>query len=164
MSSVKTTIETGVHAALEPGDYRDFTGYVNIGGTEGYAENATFMLSDKMRKFDSGLAPEWMTTMFTIVWHKGDWLGGTFNDGAFYGGVFHDGLFLKSCFHGRGLFQDGVFRKSMFYNGVWVNGDWDRSVWLFGNVLLDNVNRQTSYGPGDEEFRPAFRTIVEDDD
>ena len=149
--------------ALEPGDYRGFTGYVNIGGTEGYAENATFMLSDRNR-FHSGIVPIWMTTVFTIVWHKGDWTGGTFHDGAFYGGVFHDGLFLKSRFHGQSMFKDGVFRNSMFYNGVWVNGDWDRSVWLSGNVLLDNVSLQTSYGPRDEKFRPAFRTIVEDDD
>lgn len=161
MSSVKTTIETGVHAALEPGDYRDFTGYVNIGGTEGYAENATFMLSDRKR-FHSGIVPIWMTESFTIVWINGNWTGGTFHDGAFYGGTFQNGVFLKSRFD-KGLFKDGVFRKSMFYNGVWVNGDWDRSVWLCGQVLLDNVNLQTSYGPGDEEFRPAFRTIVEDD-
>jgi len=162
MSSVKTTTDTGVRAALEPGDYRDFTGYVNIGGTEGYAERATFMLSDRNR-FHSGIVPIWMTESFTIVWHKGEWLGGTFHDGAFYGGVFHDGLFLKSWFH-KGLFQDGVFRKSTFYNGVWVNGDWDRSEWLCGHVMLDGVECYAATGPRAEEFRPAFRTIVEDDD
>ena len=164
MSSVKTMTDMQMQAALEPGDYRDFTGYVSLNGTEGYAEHATFMLSDKARPFDSGLTPEWMTLMFTIIWQKGDWLGGTFHDGAFYGGVFHNGLFLKSCFHGRGLFMDGIFRKSMFYNGNWVNGDWDRSKWLCGHVMLDGVEHYTAFGPRADDFRPAFRTIVEDDD
>lgn len=162
MSSVKTTTDTDVHAALEPGDYIDFTGYVNIGSTEGYAENATFMLSDRNR-LHSGIVPIWMTTLFTIVWINGNWLGGTFHDGAFYGGVFHNGLFLKSWFH-KGLFQDGVFRKSTFYNGVWVNGDWDMSKWHSGHVRLNGVDHYTAFGPFVMEFRPAFRTIVWDDD
>ncbi len=115
-----------LNAALEPGDYRDFTGYVNLGGTEGYAENATFMLSDKIRKFHSGLAPEWMTTMFTIVWRKGEWLGGTFRDGAFYSGVFHNGLFIFSSWN-KGLFKGGVFRSSEWKGGIWTGGTWDSS-------------------------------------
>lgn len=161
---MKTAIDTEMQVALEPGDYRDFTGYINMRGTEGYAEHATFMLSDRSRSFDSDIVPMWMTEAFTIVWQKGDWIGGTMYDGAFYGGTFRGGTFLSSCFHGQSMFVDGVFRRSTFYNGTWINGDWDMSKWLSGHVRLNGVDHYTAFGPFVMALRPAFRNIVEGND
>ena len=77
---------SGTAAALDPGSYRDFTGYVCFGGNEGMAEDACFDLFTSAR-----------TGHGFIFWHSGTWRGGVWEYGLFENGTWLSGRMGKDC-------------------------------------------------------------------
>ena len=141
---MKTAIDKKMRVALEPGDYRRFTGWIWFGGTEGWAENASFELLDlggparqmvwRKGTWKDGLLVNcmWLDgtflggTLACVNWHKGTFNGGTFTGGYWWNGSFNGGLFEHSNWYG-GRFNGGTFRHSEWHNGKWHGGKWDLS-------------------------------------
>ena len=143
--------------AFDCGEYRDFTGYVNFHGTEGYARDASF-----------DLCVAWDGSP-VISWHNGVWQGGTMSVVWWEGGVFENGLFLKSTWAGgawldgtfrnsswmtgrfenglfessswdEGVFAGGVFKNSTWYRGEWAGGRWEQSSYMGEDGRIHGVN------------------------
>ena len=124
---------SGAAAALEPGTYRDFTGYVCFGGNEGMAENASFDLFTSAR-----------TGHGFIFWHSGTWLGGVWEHGLFENGTWLSGRIGKDCrvincdwrggqccfrfVEGEKWLDEGVWRNRMYFS----KKEWD----MVGGLLL----------------------------
>lgn len=125
-------------AALEPGEYRDFTGYIfhRNGLVEGYAEDASFDLVDSSDDITMNwLDGTWVSGQCaSACWQGGTWLNGTFSEGNWYGGDWKDGTFYRGAWV-DGTWGGGVFEGSQWRNGVWVNGIFRESAWLNGRWL-----------------------------
>lgn len=126
-------------AAIEPGIYDSFTGYVNYAGTEGWVENASFELIEAfdyntlMPGFKFGAVapvsslpvPEGRRREVRISdgpyieWHEGFWL-----DGVWANGVWHDGQWI-----------DGTWKHGVWRNGDWHGGTWENGIWYGGRFL-----------------------------
>lgn len=138
-----------ISAAIEPGEYRDFTGYIFHGNglVEGYAEHAWFDLVDNAEMFITmnWLDGTWVSGQCTRAsWQGGTWLNGTFSEGNWYGGDWKDGTFycgvwingtwgggVFDCAQWRnGVWADGVFRESAWLDGRWLEGRWENGVWI----------------------------------
>ena len=91
-------------AALEPGTYKDFTGYINFDGIEGYAEHADFTLLGGYEKYMHGLV--------RMIWTDGTWLGGRCSLAQWKGGVW-----LGGAWHG-----------GTWENGTWLGGEWRNGI------------------------------------
>ena len=119
----------GTAAALEPGTYNGFTGYINYRGIEGYAENAGFILLDEYEKYMHGLV--------RMIWTDGTWLGGRCSLVQWKGGVWKNGTFENGNWH-AGTWENGVFNLSSFHDGTWNNGTFVWSMW-HGGTWLDGT-------------------------
>ncbi len=124
--------------ALEPGTYRDFTGYINYDGIEGYAENADFILVGGYDRYMHGLAKmiwnrgTWRNGRCGLVeWLDGTWLDGTFESGSWRGGTWCDGVFNLSTFY-AGTWNGGTFLWSIWWDGTWNGGVFRKSEWHDG--------------------------------
>ena len=152
------------NVALEPGNYIGFTGYVNIGGTEGYVENATFeavltgygdalftwskgVWINGTAKFVDWFGGEWRGgSMTACIWYDGTWNGGTFENGDWYNGEWQCGTFLGSRWLG-GTWFEGDFNGSTWYDGTWLEGTWTDSTYVdrsrAGNKVFRKVLQST---------------------
>ena len=94
---------------MEEGRYgtksHPFTGMIIYGGTEGFVENAVFVLKEyngvKMVGFESGT-----------------WVDGVWEEGFFNGGVWKNGIWKS------GLFSGDVWENGVWHGGLWRRGDW----------------------------------------
>ena len=147
---MKTAIDTEMRVALEPGDYRRFTGWIRFGGTDGWAENASFVLLDhggpakqmvwRKGTWKSGFLENCMWidgtfldgTLACCNWQNGTFAGGAFISGYWWRGSFDGGLFEHSKWYG-GRFNDGTFKYSEWHNGKWHGGFWEVSSFRMKN-------------------------------
>lgn len=125
-------------AALEPGSYRGFTGYINFHGIEGWAEDADFILLDECEKYMHGLVRmiwtdgTWVSGHCSLAqWRGGTWKAGVFTNGNWHRGLWQSGIFDLSSFH-DGTWNNGTFRWSMWYDGTWLDGTFVNSHWHGG--------------------------------
>ena len=96
--------------ACEEGEYKDFTGIIMWGETEGVVENATFVLSDL--KFAKA-----------IVFHSGVWENGYWGYGTWESGIWRNGTWKKGIWKG-GIWKDGNWKRGIWHGGVWEKGTW----------------------------------------
>lgn len=123
-------------AAIEPGTYIDFTGWISHDGTDGWVEHATFELVeafdyDKMEgtlasvgtALDAGsLAKARISDGPYVDWKHGTWLDGTWHDGIWRGGTW----------------RNGIWRCGVWMDGVWHDGTWENGIW-YGGTFLDGT-------------------------
>ena len=114
--------------AFEYGLYEEFTGYVNWPGVEGYVENATFMLHDRI-SFHPGMTLQEYGS--SIIWYNGKWLNGVWDKGMWYDGIWEDG-FWKIGTWKNGTWMGGVWENGTWYNGNWKGGVWNGGSWIYG--------------------------------
>ena len=85
--------------ADKEGEYKDFTGKISWGNTQGSVQDATFELS-------SGGDP--------IIWKEGRW-----EDGTWAKGTWENGAWVK------GTWKDGTWKGGTWFGGTWKGGDWE---------------------------------------
>lgn len=97
--------------AYTSGDYVDFTGEIQFGGTHAVVEKASFRLIN-------------------------DGLGGGV---LWYGGTWHDGFFAKGAWFGgdwmKGTWKFGTWKDGTWHGGTWINGIWMGGTWLGGDWM-----------------------------
>ena len=120
-------------AAIEPGTYTGFTGYVLFCGTEAWVEQATFELVeafdyDKMEGMLASVGTALDAGSFAKVrisdgpyvdWKYGTWIGGTWKNG-----LWHDGTW-----------RNGIWKRGVWMAGDWLDGTWENGMWYGGRFL-----------------------------
>ena len=130
-----------IGVAFEPGIYRDFTGYINWNGVEGFVKGADFDLNDIL----------WDMTFYDGIWIGGtvsrcDWIYGVWNNGTWLSGHWNKGTWLGGTFEG-GNWYGGTWRDGTFDGGCWHGGQWAGGKWVSGErigMVICNPNGVTS--------------------
>lgn len=117
--------------ALEPGIYKNFTGYICFGDTEGFVRRATFNLFESKSSFNASLVYR------KVIFKKGTWIGGELHDCIWNGGTFLDGTVKNICWSGgewmNGTWIRGSWLDGTWHNGTWIDGDWYKGTWMNGD-------------------------------
>jgi len=110
--------KTGI--ACEGGEYKDFSGIIMWGGTEGVVENATFIIAEC---FGLKLIIFYLGTWVSGIWEYGSWKRGLWKDGVWENGIWEDGIWEN------GTWKDGEWNGGTWHDGTWKKGTWKRGVW-----------------------------------
>lgn len=154
----------GDMVALEPGDYRGFTGLIQWGGTEGWAEDADFGLTvaDWSAEY-CFLLGNWHSPKKTmmILWRSGTWIDGTWEGGEWASGTWKNGTWLNGTWHG-GTWLDGTWKNGYWQNGWWHHGTWHASgMWADGWQLgTDGRFFHTKASPLIEKARRDYEECI----
>ena len=103
-------------AALEPGEYTGFTGWICYGHTDAYVEDANFTIED-VHIDQRGKMYMVLGTKDLITFRKGRFIGGRLGFCVWIDGVFSNGMTLYTIWR-KGTWENGVF------NGIWFGGNW----------------------------------------
>lgn len=107
--------------ADKEGWYRDFTGEIRHGDTNGHVEHATFELMCQNGK--------------EIYWVDGTWRKGTFGGNSVWlDGTWNDGTWLNGTWH-KGVWKDGEWRNGIWCGGAWEHGTWRRGLKMGKSVI-----------------------------
>lgn len=161
--------------ANEEGMYKNFTGTIDWGETQGQVRNATFRLNDyakdKSVSFENGV---WQNgTMHYGVFKNGTWKNGTAKGVDFWHhAIWEKGIFdiakdrygnVSGMFRGgtwkNGTWKNGIWQSGIWKNGTWQNGTWYPSVdaiWEKGKWIKGNI-----FDIGYSQFPPNSEEIAE---
>ena len=124
--------------AFDLGTYRDFTGYINFNGIEGWVEDSDFDIKP-IHKYGRCYSMDWKGgtwaggTCTAAYWRDGVWKSGTWRDGIWNGGEWlygdwHGGMFCGGDWL-DGTWHDGDLLAGTWHRGKWINGKLGLSVW-----------------------------------
>ena len=137
--------DTGrVGAALEKGKYRDFTGWILWGKTDGYVEHATFELSDDAMSVIEMIANGGANCR-NVYWKDGTWINGTWGGGEWTQGTWRNGTWLTGTWQ-NGLWQDGTWITGRWKFGMWHGGEWKCGIWIHGLYWIEAIRQYVSTG------------------
>ena len=127
-----------VGAAFDAGAYRNFTGWIVWGKTNGYAEHADFTLSNDPIGLQL-LVPD-KFAVNNVWWKGGTWVGGIWEYGEWEHGRWLSGTWDGGYWHG-GSFDSGTWRHGTWEDGDWntANAEWLDGEWFTGRCLDINT-------------------------
>lgn len=118
--------------AFDEGKYHGFTGLIQWGGTEGWAENADFELAVvDLAVGDWFILNGVHSPKKTVIWHSGTWVNGVWECGEWTYGTWKDGTWMDGTWMDGDWF-DGSWKTGVWRNGVWHDGHWHNGEWLDG--------------------------------
>lgn len=126
-------------AALEKGKYRDFTGWILWGKTDGYVEHATFELSDDAMSVIEMIA-NGSANCRNVYWEDGTWINGTWGGGEWIQGTWRNGTWLTGTWQ-NGLWQDGTWITGQWKFGMWHGGEWKCGIWIHGLYWIEAIRQ-----------------------
>ena len=138
-----------IGVAFEPGIYRDFTGYINWNGVEGFVKGADFDLNDilwDMTFYDGIWIGGTVSRCDWIygVWNNGTWLSGHWNNGTWKDGIWHGGMFTGGVWENGewldGQLWSGTWKDGVWHDGKWYFGKWKNGTWIKGTIM-DHYNK-----------------------
>ena len=137
--------------AFDEGKYHGFTGLIQWGGTEGWAENADFELAVvDLAVGDWFILNGVHSPKKTVIWRSGTWVNGVWECGEWTYGTWKDGTWMD------GTWLGGSFDSGRWLDGVWMGGDlntknaeWVKGAWFGGRCLDPRTGRwvKTDAGP-----------------
>lgn len=136
--------------ANKKGEYNNFTGKIEWGDTNGYVEEAYFIL-------EYGCFIGQKHSRHGIIWNRGNWIDGTWDNGQWNWGIWENGTWLSGAFLDgawkNGTWEDGEWIDGTWYNGTWKNGKWYKGFWKNGTWIkgeeADHFKSQIKHGKGD---------------
>ena len=132
--------------ASEPGEYKNFSGKIDLKRCFGHVSNANFSISGdgEIDVWESGTWEDgalscriWkngtfkMGSMFCQEWEKGTWQNGTWRSGTWKNGTWKSGGWLKGIWE-NGTWETGTWVNGSWRGGTWKNGNWKWGVWWDG--------------------------------
>lgn len=116
--------------AVEKGEYRDFTGWICWGNSEGWVKDASFSLRTGFITWIDWKCGIWQDGIFAeSYWNDGTWM-----DGRFVLGTWSNGTWMKGDWNG------GAWKGGTWHDGTWHGGLWFCGKWINGRRLLRRNN------------------------
>ena len=128
--------------ADKEGWYRDFTGEIRHGDTQGHVEHATFELSDETNDVIEMIA-NGRDGLRNVYWKDGTWINGTWGGGEWTQGTWRNGTWLTGTWP-NGLWQDGMWITGRWKFGMWHGGEWRSGIWWHGLYWIDALSQYVS--------------------
>lgn len=110
------------NVACAEGKYRNFTGVILWGDTEGIVKGSHFTLGHDNNK------------NAIVNFHGGVWLDGVWNYGIWESGIWRKGVWRNGEWK-RGVWKDGIWKDGIWRDGTWKDGTWKNGVWHHGNGI-----------------------------
>jgi len=122
------------------GEYKNFTGIIKWGKSNGKVKNATFKLKNDGILWLDGT---WENgTWKSGAWKKGTWKNGTWKNGWWYNGTWYDGTWEDGAWidgtWDDGTWLDGTWENGTWEDGYWEDGEWKNGTWENGYILVNN--------------------------